>query len=584
MIHLPEQLGDRPRGLRVSDLAKHLFVCGMPGSGKSMVTTGLLLQLHARGIPFLVIEPAKYEYGALKALRDHPTPMVRAMAADLRVYTPGDERASPLRLNPLWHPQWIGRDEHIENVLGNFRAAMPMSGPLPALIGESLERCYQRVDGIPSLRNLYHASGAVLAEKGYAAEVASNLRGALDVRLGSLTRRAVGRVFDCGTSSPGIDELMSNPTVLELEPLTVEHKCLLTLFILSAVREQLRGVPPATPGDPECRRVPGFPGIPGLPGLPGLPGVPGVPGGPRLVIVLEECHNLVGRSVGASASEEQPDPKAFAAEMVSRMLAELRALGVGIVLVDQVPSAVAPQVIKHTAAKLALRQVDREDRDTLAAAMLMDAGEHEELARLAPGEGFFFAEGYHGPSRIRTPDLSRVVSPPLIASGDQLVPYLCDEAWYLEATARRWAHGLETLETAMGRYDHEKSRLHARVHGLLRRLQVLRNHPHGSSRDRAASQLIEDLLSARSAAARLLHRLEREYTTAASITDWPAESGRPESGTESVQPRALAELRSRRERLTGRWRRVVQPQNRELQKKLITLAELTRDCVEPVET
>ncbi|MEM1355019.1 MAG: hypothetical protein AAGH88_09060 [Planctomycetota bacterium] len=565
MKHLPEQIGVRPRGLRIRDLAKHLFVCGMSGSGKSMVTTGLLLQLHARGIPFLVIEPAKYEYGALKALTDHPTPMVQALAADLRVHTPGDEGASPLRLNPLWHPEWIDRDAHIENVLSNFRAAMPMSGPLPALIGESLELCYQRANGFPSLRDHYHASRAVLAEKGYAAEVASNLRGALDVRLGSLTRRAVGRVFDCVTSFPGIDELMSKPTVLELEPLTIEHKCLITLFILSAVREQLRGVPPATQG------------------RPGVLGVPELPGDPRMVIVLEECHNLVGRSVSAAASEEQPDPKSFAAEMVSRMLAELRALGVGIVLVDQVPSAVAPQVVKHTAAKLALRQVDREDRDTLAAAMLMDAGEHEELARLSPGEAFFFAEGYHGPSRIRTPDLSRVICPPAIASGHHLVPYLRDEAWYLEATIRRWAYGLDALETAIGQYDREKSRLHARVHGLLRRLQALRNHPRDSSRQRAASRLIEDFLSARSAAARLLHRLEREYITTASITDWPVESGEPGSDTESDQIRALADLRSRRERLTGRWRRVVQPQNRELQKKLIGLAELTRDCVEPVE-
>ena len=56
--------------------------------------------------------------------------------------------------------------------------------------------------------------------------------------------------------------------------------------------------------------------------------------GSHHVTVIEEAHKIVGRTGTAHASEEIVDPKAFAAEYVSRMLAELRALGEGIVIAD----------------------------------------------------------------------------------------------------------------------------------------------------------------------------------------------------------------------------------------------------------
>jgi len=199
------------------------------------------------------------------------------------------------------------------------------------------------------MADLHAAAKAVLSEKGYSGEVYSDLRAAIEVRLGMLTRLAIGCTFRCRESVPAIDELLSGHTILELACLPREQGCLLTLFLLTLIRERLRTLP--WKGD-----------------------------GIRLAIVLEEAHNIAKQTREAVVSEENADPGPFAAEFICRMLAELRALGVATVVVDQLPSAVATEVIKNTGSKLAFRQVAMDDREGLGATMLFGPLEMEDIA------------------------------------------------------------------------------------------------------------------------------------------------------------------------------------------------------------
>jgi len=56
------------------------------------------------------------------------------------------------------------------------------------------------------------------------------------------------------------------------------------------------------------------------------------------------------------------DPRGHATRLVVRLLAEARAYGVGLVIIDQTPAAVAPEVSKNTTVKIVhrTRQRDRE--------------------------------------------------------------------------------------------------------------------------------------------------------------------------------------------------------------------------------
>jgi hypothetical protein len=397
-----------PRGIPLDVLVKHLFTSGMPGSGKTTSNMHLILMLHKEGIPFIVIETAKTEYRVLHMLGKHDHSEARALAGKVEVYTPGNESLSPFRFNPLQLLPGISVDEHIETLLACFYASMPLMAPLPALLGEGLEHVYAQLkagDPPPLMEHLLRAVIACLMAKQYSPDVASNFRGALLVRVGTLIKRNTGRIFQCPVSVPDVNHLLTTPTVIELDRLSGEQASLVTLFLLTAIREALRG------SSYHEKR-------------------------PRIVLFIEEAHNVVGRRTDAHPSEDAADPKAFAAEYVARMLAELRALGVGIVISDQLPSAVAPEVIKNTASKIAFRQVAKEDREQIGAAMLFGPIEDTEIARLRTGSAYLFTEGYFGPRRIQTVNLHEKynLTPP---TDSELQQSIQDATWWQEAKSIR---------------------------------------------------------------------------------------------------------------------------------------------------
>ncbi|MFC1675434.1 ATP-binding protein [Planctomycetota bacterium] len=395
--------------LPLTTLTKHMFVAGVPGSGKTTAIYNMLVQLFRYGKPFLVIEPAKTEYRVLKTLQNHPNKTIKEIARQLRIYSPGNDMVSPFRFNPLFFPEGITLDEHISQILSCFEAAMPMGGPLQALIAEAVEEVYENRNpgDFPQMTDLVEAAAKIMANKKYEGEIKSNLQAAIEVRLGMLTRRAMGRIFQCQSCIPSVKELLEYPTIIEMDYLSQDHACLLTLFLLSAIREQIKV-------DPNRRHK-----------------------DLHHVTVIEEAHNIVGRTGSAKASEDIADPKAFAAQYISRMLAELRALGEGIIIADQLPSAVAPEVVKNTGTKLAHRLVSNEDRKDLGGAMLLGDTEIEEIARLKPGEAYFYTEGLHLPRRVRCLNANVYLNMTDFVGSDIIASCISSEDWFVKNEAIR---------------------------------------------------------------------------------------------------------------------------------------------------
>ena len=437
MSKRPSQLNDYletvdpsriPVLMPVDILTKHMFVAGVPGSGKTTAIFNLLLQLFQQGIPFLVIEPGKTEYRQLKFLADHADPKIRALSQELRIYTLGKDDISPFRFNPFQYPEGITRDEHIGQLLTCFEASMPLGGPLQALLAESLEKVYsgeKRSSGndryrLPNMSDLVYTAKTVMADKGYEGEVRSNLSAAIDVRLSSLTRLNVGTIFDCRHSLPSIRDLLAHPTIIEVQNLNPDQVCLVIMFLLSAILEEIR----------ISRTY-----------------------GKKLqhVTVIEEAHNIVGRMEQAQPSSEFADPKAYAAEHIVRMLAEIRALGEGIIIADQLPSAVAASVVKNTGTKLAHRLVSLVDREDLGGAMLLQGEQMEEIARLEPGQAYYFTEGLYAPLQIIGLDAQTFLglnekSPP---DNHQLQEKVAEEEWHIALKKRLYEEKIHALVEAL---------------------------------------------------------------------------------------------------------------------------------------
>lgn len=374
----------------LGDLTRHVLVTGMTGSGKTNTLKGLLLQLDAAGVPFLVIEPAKKEY---RQLAGYP-----GIASRLRVFTLGDETVAPFRVNPFEVIRHTPVSAHIDLLRALFVASFGMWTPLPQILEQCLHAVYEdqgwdiaqnrnkrladgkRAAAFPTLSDLVRKVDEVTAELGYRGEFTADVRAALLTRLNSLRRGAKGRMLDVRFSVP-MPALLEAPTVIELEDIgDDDDKAFLIGLLLIRLVEQCRAVA----AEPHAQRNPEV----------------------RHVIVFEEAHRLFTKS-GPVAGGDEAQPRAKAVEMFANLLAEVRAYQQAVFIADQVPTKLAPDVIKNTNLKVVHRLVDREDRLAMAGAMAMDEEQARCLAgfRRNRGEAAVFGEGDDGPMMVRVEKL-----------------------------------------------------------------------------------------------------------------------------------------------------------------------------------
>jgi uncharacterized protein len=385
-----------------ASLNRHVFVCGATGAGKSQTIRGLLEQATSAGIPWLVIEPAKAEYRLMAAR------LPQAMVIRIR---PGDLDWPPAGINPL-EPA-AGPDgarfplqTHADLLRALFLAAFQADEPFPQVLSAALTRCYEQagwdlvtgqpaVPGVqpayPTLEDLQAAAITVVNEIGYGREVADNVRGFVTVRIGSLRLGTTGRFLD-GGHPLDFTRLLGSNVVFEIEDAGDDRdKAFLMGAVLVRLAEYLR-----------LRRRAEGPAVPRL----------------RHLTVIEEAHRLLRQPPPGTGA----GPAARATEMFADLLAEVRAYGEGLVIAEQIPSKLIPDVIKNTAVKIVHRLPAADDRDAVGATMNLQPGQSAYLVTLPPGEAAVFADGMDYPLLARMPDgTAREAATPATATSAQPV-------------------------------------------------------------------------------------------------------------------------------------------------------------------
>lgn len=369
-------------------LTRHAFIAGVTGSGKTNTVFHLLQQLGEAAVPFLVVEPTKTEY---RSLVDDPR-----IGPHLQVFTMGDEVVSPFRLNPFEFPPGIPVGVHLDLLRSVFNVSFGMWTPLPQVLETCLYRIYEdrgwdivtnrnrRLDNasdralaFPTLTDLAAKVDEVAGQLGYDREVEDNIRAALGTRLNSLRIGGKGRMLDVQRSMP-MEAVTHWPTVLELEGMgDDDDKAFVMGLLMIRLAEHLRGIGPHD--------------------------------GLRHLLIIEEAHRLLAGSGAPAAQTEgfQGDVRGKAVETFANLISEIRAYGQGLVIVDQVPSKLAPDVVKNTNLKLVHRIVASDDRATLAAAMVMNENQARALATLRPGQAAVFADGDDAPLLLQVPTAKR---------------------------------------------------------------------------------------------------------------------------------------------------------------------------------
>jgi hypothetical protein len=420
----------------MASLNRHALVAGATGSGKSQTVRHLLEQLTRAGVPWLAIEPAKSEYAAM-AGRLGP-------AGQLTVISPADPGAVPLSVNPLAPEPGYPIQAHIDMVRALFLAAFAADEPFPQIMSQALQRVYadcgwDPVTGaglpgaasgpvVPTLAQLQQAALDVIDDVGYGRELQADVRGFVEVRLRSLRIGSAGRFFEGGHPAD-IGRLLRRNVVLAIEDVANdEDKAFLigTLIIriVEYLRLRARGAASVLPGedlrDTESGVRAGDPaGIeaaaetagageqngtvgsdragesgPGT-GIRGGGAAGETVGGLRHVIVIEEAHRLLRAA--------RQGPGEHAVELFASLLAEIRAYGTGIIVAEQIPAKLVPDVIKNSALKILHRLPAADDRELVGATMNLSPDQSRQVVSLEPGVAAVFADGMDRPLRVRVP-------------------------------------------------------------------------------------------------------------------------------------------------------------------------------------
>lgn len=182
-------------------------------------------------------------------------------------------------------------------------------------------------------------------------------------------------MFNCRRSiSP--DLLFGQPVVLELDSLNDDAKGLAMMFLLILLREHRQM---------QARRS------------------AETSAGLRHLLLIEEAHRIMENVASVGNTEVAADTRAKAVRMISDFLVEMRAYGQGVLIAEQSPEKLAPDAVRNTNLKIGHMLPGRQDREALAAAMIMDEAQERFMGKLRVGQAAAFMTGFEKATFMSVP-------------------------------------------------------------------------------------------------------------------------------------------------------------------------------------
>jgi len=363
-------------------LSSHMFISGITGAGKSNTIKLLLKNIYEEyKIPFLVLEPAKSEYkNLLNEIKE------------LQYFAPGADEI--FKLNPFIfdtnNPN-ITLFKHIDMLKSVFNAAFPMYASMPYLLEEAIIKIYEEKGWnihtqtnkylphsqtipydkkyflFPTMNDLLKKIDEIVSSFGYHIDLESNLKAALTTRIRNLTVGTKGNIFN-SLFSLSDEDLFSKPTIIELSNITNdEEKTFIMALLLNKLYFYIM--------NKQSNEL-------------------------KHITVIEEAHRLLP-NINLNTSLEESSSKAFAVETFTNILAEVRAFGEGLIIADQIPSKLNPDVIKNTNTKIIHRLTSMDDRNLVGNNINLNKNQILDLAELKVSEGIVHNKDLHQPFLVK---------------------------------------------------------------------------------------------------------------------------------------------------------------------------------------
>ena len=389
------ELPNMPFAFSKSDLNKHTFVCGITGSGKTTTVKKILTEAK---IPFLVIESAKKEY--------------RNTNLETTVYTVGKPEINCPQINPFYITPGVSPQSHIDFLKDLFNASFSFYGPMPYILEKCLHNVYRNkgwnltsgyhpmlvnmnsvVDffDLSELKKKYALASHkyvfptmqelkdeieryIREELNYHSEIAENIKTAIRVRLENLCVGTKGHIFNT-CEFPDFEKLLKENVIFELEGLADDSDKAFCVGLLVIFINEYRQVMKEIMGSkqPELEHL----------------------------LVIEEAHRLLKNIETERSSENMGNPKGKAVEHFTNMIAEMRSYGQGVIIAEQIPSKLAPDVIKNSSNKIIHRIVSADDQQLIANTVGLKQEASLQFGTLEEGYSFCHREGMALPVSVK---------------------------------------------------------------------------------------------------------------------------------------------------------------------------------------
>lgn len=398
--------GELPQYIKLplEDLERHIFVAGTTGSGKTTTCHRILSESQC---PFLVIEPAKTEY---RSLINAPS------MGDIYVFTVGSESEVPFRFNPFEFLPSENVSSHIDMLKACFMSSFKMEAAMPNLLEEAMYRIYEqfgwnittnqnryldkredawssitRGSCFPTISDYIAMVQKVVEEKDFGERLGKEYSGSLLARLVSLKTGTKGKVLNTRRSID-FNWLLNQKVVIELEELRFgEDKSFMMALIVTRLVEAIKAKYKQSQQDASVAAASGhkrnvF----------------------RHIMLIEEAHRLLSRTVSPHDSA-----KSLGVEILTDMLAEVRKYHESIIIVDQIPSKLTPDVLKNTNTKIVHRLFAEDDKTAIADAIALSDQQKKFISKLNIGEAIISGNGWDKPIHTKISqlfDTSKLVS------------------------------------------------------------------------------------------------------------------------------------------------------------------------------
>lgn len=367
------------------DLDKHTFIAGVTGSGKTTTCQKILLDCK---LPFLVIEPAKTEY---RALSDNPK-----LKDDIIYFTPGKQGVAPFFLNPFELFEGEEISSRADMLKAAFEAAFEMEVAIPQIMGTAIYTAYRDkgwntstttwknkssdaddgafADGVyafPTLSDYKVAVKKVIDKQGFDDRLRDEYLGSINARIESLMIGAKGQMLNTPRSID-FKELVTKNVVIELEEIKsgAEKSFIMGLImtnLLQAVKymdEKYKKDEQDGQNQKTKRKF-------------------------RHITLVEEAHRLLSRYMPGDNRNQKQGVEVFA-----DMLAEVRKYGESLIIVDQIPEKMTPEVLKNTNTKIVHKLFAKDDKDAIGNTMSLSEEQRNFLSNLPPGRAVVFSQGW----------------------------------------------------------------------------------------------------------------------------------------------------------------------------------------------